>query len=81
MTYGHRGDSASRRETVSTRTSRAEDGADDSLAGQNRAFAATLTALGIPHRFFVAPGTHSWRLWRGQMPQALITASEYLSHG
>ncbi len=56
-------------------------GADDSLAGQNRAFAATLTALGIPHRFFVAPGTHSWRLWRGQMPQALITASEHLSHG
>lgn len=56
-------------------------GADDSLAGQNRAFAARLTALGIPHRFFVAPGTHSWRLWRGQMPQALITASEHLSHG
>ncbi len=56
-------------------------GADDWLAGQNRAFAATLTALGIPHRFFVAPGTHNWRLWRGQMPQALITASEHLSHG
>jgi len=56
-------------------------GASDSLARQNRSFAAELRALGIAHRFFVIPGTHSWRLWRGQMPQALITASARLSHG
>ena len=56
-------------------------GAGDPLAPQNRAFAATLTKLGIGHQFFEVPGTHNWRLWRGQMPQALITASEHLSHG
>ena len=56
-------------------------GAGDPLATQNRAFAAALTALGIRHQFFEVPGTHNWRLWRGQMPRALITASEHLSHG
>lgn len=56
-------------------------GPDDPFAAQNRAFAATLTVLGIGHRFFETPGTHSWRLWRQQMPQALITASEHLGHG
>jgi len=56
-------------------------GAADPLAAQNRAFAAKLTALGVAHRFFEPPGTHNWRLWRSQMSQALITASEHLSHG
>ncbi len=56
-------------------------GASDPLAVQNRSFAAELRALGVAHRFFEVPGSHSWRLWRGQMPQALITASEWLSHG
>jgi enterochelin esterase-like enzyme len=53
----------------------------DPLAAQNRAFAAELTGLGITHRFFEVPGTHNWALWRGQMSQALVTASEHLSHG
>lgn len=56
-------------------------GASDPLAAQNRSFAAELRALGIAHQFFVVPGAHSWRLWRGQMAQALITASERLSYG
>ena len=56
-------------------------GSGDPFAAQNRAFAARLTVLGIGHRFFVTPGTHNWRLWRQQMPQALITASEHLGHG
>jgi enterochelin esterase-like enzyme len=56
-------------------------GSTDPLAAQNRAFAAQLTALGVAHHFFESAGGHSWRLWRGQMPQALITASEHLSHG
>jgi enterochelin esterase-like enzyme len=56
-------------------------GAKDPLAAQNRAFAAQLTALGVAHHFFEPPGTHDWRLWRSQMVQALITASEHLSHG
>lgn len=56
-------------------------GTTDPLAAQNRAFAAQLTALGVAHHFFESPGGHSWRLWRGQMALALITASEHLSHG
>lgn len=56
-------------------------GASDYLTRQNRAFAGELTAFGVPHRFFTAPGRHNWRLWRGQLPQAFITASGHLSHG
>jgi enterochelin esterase-like enzyme len=56
-------------------------GATDELATQNRAFAAELTALGIAHYFFEPAGTHNWRLWRSQMPQALLTASDHLSRG
>jgi len=56
-------------------------GASDPLSAQNRAFAAELTQLGVPHHYFQAPGKHTWKLWRGQMAQALITASEHLSHG
>ena len=56
-------------------------GSGDPLAAQNRAFAAELTGLGVAHRFFEVPGKHNWRLWRSQMPRALITASEHLSHG
>ena len=56
-------------------------GARDSLSAQNTAFAAELTRLGVAHRFFEAPGKHNWRLWRALMPQALITASDHLSHG
>ena len=56
-------------------------GASDSLAQQNRAFATQLATLGVAHHYFLAPGRHNWQLWRGLMPQALITASEHLSHG
>ena len=56
-------------------------GVTDPLAAQNRAFAAELTTLHLAHHFFESPGAHSWRLWREQMPQALITASEHLIHG
>jgi enterochelin esterase-like enzyme len=56
-------------------------GASDSLAAQNRAFAAELSGLGVAHHFFESPGRHNWQLWRGLMPRALITASGHLSHG
>jgi len=56
-------------------------GKSDELAGQNRDFDAELTSLGIAHHFFERPGTHNWALWRALMPQALIGASEHLSHG
>jgi enterochelin esterase-like enzyme len=56
-------------------------GASDSLAPQNRAFGAQLATLGVAHQYFLAPGRHNWQLWRGLMPQALITASDHLRHG
>jgi enterochelin esterase-like enzyme len=55
-------------------------GQADPLAPQNRAFAAELSALGIAHRFYIRPGSHTWRLWRSQVQQALIIASEHLRH-
>jgi len=56
-------------------------GKSDELAGQNRAFDAELTSLGLAQDFFEQPGPHNWALWRRLMPQALITASEHLRHG
>ena len=55
-------------------------GKSDGLAGQNRDFSTELTLLGIAHDFFERPGSHDWALWRSQMSQALITASEHLHH-
>lgn len=55
-------------------------GATDPLTPQNRAFAAELSSLGVAHHFYTMPGNHTWGLWRSQMRQALITASEHLSH-
>jgi enterochelin esterase-like enzyme len=55
-------------------------GARDSLIGQNQAFNAELSALRISHFFFGgAPLGHSGALWRHELPEALITASEHLS--
>jgi len=56
-------------------------GALDTLKAQNVAFDAQLGALGIPHHFFVWPGTHNWGMWRALAPEALIVASEHLRDG
>jgi enterochelin esterase-like enzyme len=56
-------------------------GTSDYLVGQNRAFAAELTSLGVPHDYTIWPGSHNWKLWRTLLPEALITASEHLGHG
>ena len=56
-------------------------GTSDDHGWQNREFNAELARLGVAHHFFELPGTRTWRLWRGTMPQALVTASERLSHG
>ncbi len=55
-------------------------GLGDSLARQNAAFASELAGLGVAYHFYEQPGSHSWRLWRSQMAQALITASGHMSH-
>jgi S-formylglutathione hydrolase FrmB len=55
-------------------------GTADRLRHQNARFAAELTALGVDHRFFTAPGRHNWRLWRAEADQALLVASQHLAH-
>jgi enterochelin esterase-like enzyme len=53
-------------------------GAKDHARAENAAFASELTRFGIPHRVFVVTGPHNWRLWRREMPAALIVASRHL---
>lgn len=50
-------------------------GSRDSLVAQNRAFAAELQRYRIAHRFFVDPGGHTWRIWRGNAREALLVAA------
>ena len=54
-------------------------GTNDSLRGQNEAFAAELARYRIPHRFFVDPGGHTWRIWRGNARAALLAAAARMS--
>ena len=53
-------------------------GHDHSILGQNQAFAAELTTLGVPHEFSVPGGGHSWQLWRSMAGEALRAASAHL---
>jgi enterochelin esterase-like enzyme len=53
---------------------------DDRLLGQNREFADDLAHLGLPHRFLVLHGGHTWAIWRGYAPIALLAASSHLGH-
>lgn len=53
----------------------------DRLLGQNRKFAGQLTRLGLPHRFFVLHGGHTWAIWRGYASIALLSASTHVGHG
>jgi enterochelin esterase-like enzyme len=56
-------------------------GTHDPLTPQNLAFRTQLTALGIPHHYFLWPGAHDWGMWRTLAPRALVVASEHLGHG
>src|SRR5262249_37263246 len=49
-------------------------GSHDRLRAQNAAFAAALTRMHVPHRFFVLAGGHDWRLWRGEARAAILAA-------
>ena len=53
-------------------------GTDDRFRPQNSAFAALLTRLRIPHRFFLVHGGHNWALWRGNAAGAYLAASHHL---
>ena len=56
-------------------------GTSDRLRSQNAAFADELTRYGIAHQYFVAPGGHTWRIWRGEAPASLLVAAGRLAGG
>jgi enterochelin esterase-like enzyme len=57
------------------------DGTKERINEGSAQFAAALGRLGVAHAFTQYPGHHDWSLWRAHMPSALITASNYFSHG
>jgi enterochelin esterase-like enzyme len=52
---------------------------DRRFRAQNARFAAQLTALRLPHRFFVVRGGHNWAIWRGNAARAYLAFSRRLS--
>jgi putative tributyrin esterase len=46
-------------------------GTEDQFIDQNRDLHATLSRLGVPHRFVEWPGRHDWAYWRAHSPQSL----------
>lgn len=56
-------------------------GSKDTLLSQNRAFDTELGSYGIPHRFFVDPGGHTWRIWRANATDAMLAVTRRLRGG
>ena len=54
-------------------------GNKDNDLGQNVRLDRELTALGLPHHFFVRAGSHNWKLWRSLMSKSLIEAGKYFT--
>jgi enterochelin esterase-like enzyme len=46
-------------------------GSDDDGVDQNRDLHHTLDRLGVPHRFAVWPGAHTWRYWQQHAAESL----------
>jgi S-formylglutathione hydrolase FrmB len=46
-------------------------GVDDPFVDQNRDLDATLTRLGVPHRYAEWPGAHSWSYWQRHAAESL----------
>ena len=51
---------------------------DRRFRAQNQQFATQLSALRIPHRFFVVRGGHNWAIWRGNAARAYLAFSRRL---
>ncbi len=47
-------------------------GVDDAYADQNRDLHATLTRLGVAHRFAEWPGAHTWSYWQAHAAESLL---------
>jgi enterochelin esterase-like enzyme len=56
-------------------------GTDDSLRGQNEAFAQALAQAHVEHRYLELAGGHNWALWRGMAWRSYTTAAARLAHG
>ena len=56
-------------------------GTDDSLRGQNEAFAQALAQARVEHRYLELAGGHNWALWRGMAWRSYTTAAARLAHG
>lgn len=56
-------------------------GTDDSLRGQNEAFARALAKAHVAHRYLELAGGHNWALWRGMAWRSYTTAAARLAHG
>ena len=56
-------------------------GTDDSLRGQNEAFAQALAQAHVGHRYLELAGGHNWALWRGMAWRSYTTAAARLAHG
>jgi enterochelin esterase-like enzyme len=56
-------------------------GTTDGLRAENEAFVAELARAGIPHRYFLVRGGHTWALWRGEAARALLAASSHFGRG
>ena len=46
-------------------------GVADTYVDQNRDLHATLTRLGVPHRYAEWPGAHSWSYWQAHAAESL----------
>jgi len=54
-------------------------GSSDPLRAQNAAFAAELTRYHIEHKYFIARGGHSWKIWRANARDAILVATTHLA--
>jgi enterochelin esterase-like enzyme len=52
-----------------------------SVERENVEFADALTEVGIPHRFLLVRGGHTWAVWRAKAWLAYTVASRHLAHG
>jgi len=63
---------------LAARKAALDSGSADPARDQNRQFSDALTTAGIPHKFFLLRGGHTWAAWRREAAQALLVATTHL---
>jgi putative tributyrin esterase len=56
-------------------------GRGDAFLDQNRAFVATLSSLGLSHRYDEPEGGHTWTYWRARLPHSLSWLLTHVASG